>query len=422
MGSKHTSDDALVERLQEQVRVAKGVASIPDLGLLDDAETNPAMREQRTKLSVRRQRDRLRTRHRTELRAQRRTEWDAAMDDRGHRLMRRRALADAPARRAASLERLQHGVVGIGAAGIVGMGAASTAGVHAGLVELIGPSVVAAAWGYEPAVIALVAGGIVARSVLHRAGGAMPTAVTVLEWVALATSIVLSIVGSGFGAALFPTGTAVLALVMQQILGAVADADVHAARTTTAPNAGGWRAFFAPTAPATAETADEQEGPAAAEVAEAEAETAGRLAAAVDTEVADGIADAEDYLRTVGAQVPASEPDPGEAGDGGGVALADPPADEVAGPDVPPGDDGAASTGPDVGETGPRGDDGPPRALEEAARRRSDDAQTTVWNYYMAHPEAPVKTAARELDMDPKTVRKYRPAVSKSRKSGGGRS
>ncbi|MBB6001351.1 hypothetical protein HNR25_005182 [Streptomonospora salina] len=403
MTRKDTSDDALVERLQEQVRVAKGVASIPDLDLLDDAETNPAMRQRRTKLSARRQRDRLRTRHRSELRAQRRTEWDAAMDDRGHRLMRRRELADSPARRAASLERLQHGVVGIGAVGIVGMGAASTAGVHQGLVELIGPSVAAAAWGYEPAVIALVAGGIVARSVLHRAGGVMPTAVTALEWVALATSIVLSIVGSGFGAALFPTGTAVLALVMQQILGAVADADVHAQRTTTAPGAGGWRTVLASVAG--------RGGPA---------EEDRRPEDALEGEVHQGLAAAEDYLRT------ASEPeaDPAvEAGDGGGLALADPPADGQSGPghapDVPPGDDGAASTEPGPDGTPARGEDTAPPALEEAARRRSDDAQTTVWRYYMAHPEAPVKTAARELDMDPKTVRKYRPAVSKPRKTGG---
>ncbi|MFD0777054.1 hypothetical protein ACFQZ2_24225, partial [Streptomonospora algeriensis] len=182
-----------------------------------------------------------------------------------------------------------------------------TAGVHAGLVELIGPSVAAAAWGYEPVVIALVAGGIVARSVLHRAGGRMPTAVTALEWVALATSIVLSIVASGFGAALFPTGTAVLALVMQQILGAIADADVHAQRTTTGTG-GGWRSLFASGSPAG------QGGSAAAERDEQEQGTARRLNVTVDTEVNEGLAAAEDYLRSVG-QVPAPESGPApEAG------------------------------------------------------------------------------------------------------------
>src|SRR5699024_8900096 len=149
-----------------------------------------------------------------------------------------------------------------------------------------------------------------------------------------------------------------------------------AARTTSTE--GGWRTLFTPTAPAAAQ-ADEQDAPA--EVAEDETER--RLAAAVDTEVADGIADAEDYRRTVGEQVPASEPDAGEAGDGGGGARADPPGDDQAGPgrepDVPPGDDGASSTAPGSGEAPERGDDAAPRALEEAARRRSDDAQTTVW-------------------------------------------
>lgn len=401
-------DDALVARLQEQVRIAKSIQSIPDRELLDDAEANPAMLQRRTKLSSTRQVAHLKRRHRAELRAQRRTEFDQEMDDRGHRLVRRRALAESPERKAASLERLQRWVVGIGAAGIAGMGAASTAGVHQGLVELIGNGVATAAWGYEPAVIALVAGGIVARSVLERSGGRMPRAVTVLEWVALATSIALSWYGSGPAGALFPVGTAVLALVMQQILGAIAAADVHTNRTTTTA-ASGWRAFFAPVAPAKAGGQDE---PAAAEVAEDE--TARRLEAAVDTEVADGLAAAEDYLRTASEQAPDPAAAPAEGDADGGVALADPPGDDAhpgeEEPDVPRGDDGASSTGPDSDESAVRGDDDTlPLALEEAARRRADDAATTVERYYQAHPGAPTKRAARELQMDPKTVRKYRP-------------
>ncbi|NYI99296.1 hypothetical protein HNR12_005650 [Streptomonospora nanhaiensis] len=396
------ADEALVRRLQEQVRVAKAIQSIPDLELLDNADTAPELLSLRTRLSHRRQVDQLRRRHRARLRAQRRAEWDAAMDDRGHRLVRRRALADSPARRAASLERLQHGVVGVGAAGIIGMGAASTAGVHAGLVALVGPSVATAAWGYEPAVIALVAGGIVARSVLTRAGGRMPAAVTVLEWVALTTSIVLSVVGSGWGAALFPAGTAVLALVMQQLLGAIATADVHAVRPAQQQPGWSWRDLTTP-APAPAGEEEHQDHDAV------EAESARRLAAAVEEEVHRGLAEAEDYLRT--ARPRPQEPEEGEdapAG-GGGLALADPPGDD----DTPAGEDTVLPRGDDDTTSGsaphqPRGDDAPP-ALERAARRRAGDAAQQVAAYYADHPGAPVKRAARDLGVDPKTVRKYRP-------------
>ncbi|MFD0773967.1 hypothetical protein ACFQZ2_08515, partial [Streptomonospora algeriensis] len=78
MTRKHTTDEDLVTRLQEQVRVAKSIQSIPELGLLDDAETNPEMLHRRTALSRRRQVARLKRRHRSELREQRRAEWDAA--------------------------------------------------------------------------------------------------------------------------------------------------------------------------------------------------------------------------------------------------------------------------------------------------------------------------------------------------------
>ena len=72
--------------------------------------------------------------------------------------------------------------------------------------------------------------------------------------------------------------------------------------------------------------------------------------------------------------------------------------------------DDASSPGGDDGSTGDvhPSTDAPP-ALEDAARRRSQTARQRVEDYYENHPDAPVKAAARELGVDPKTVRKYRP-------------
>ncbi|MFC3997962.1 hypothetical protein ACFOVU_18655 [Nocardiopsis sediminis] len=367
-------DEAMVAELKERVRVAKAVASIPDLALLDDADTNPAMTPLRTELSQKRQTSLLRQRHKAELRRQEREEFDQQMDDRGHRLVRRRELSESPARKAASLERLQRWVVGLGAAGIAGMGAASTAGVHAGLVALIGPEVANAAWGYEPAVIVLVAGGIVARSILDRSGGRMPTVVTVLEWTALATSIALSWYGSGAGAALFPVGVAVLALVMQQILAAVADANVHAPR----------RPRTTPDGPARMEDTPAMPAPDRVEAQQPWADAVGEEARA-------GLSDVEDHLRRASVVPPTERED-----DGGSLAV------------IPPEDDDPTSaTAPD--EEGE--DDGPdaaPPPLADAARRRSQTAAEAVRAYYADNPDTPIKRAAKDLGIDPKTVRKYR--------------
>lgn len=76
-------------------------------------------------------------------------------------------------------------------------------------------------------------------------------------------------------------------------------------------------------------------------------------------------------------------------------------------------DHGGDDTSSPGGDDGPTGDihpstDAPP-ALEDAARRRSQTARQRVEDYYQDHPDAPVKAAAKELGVDPKTVRKYRP-------------
>lgn len=77
------------------------------------------------------------------------------------------------------------------------------------------------------------------------------------------------------------------------------------------------------------------------------------------------------------------------------------------------GDHGGDDTSSPGGDDGSTGDihpstDAPP-ALEDAARRRSQSARQRVEDYYKDHPDAPVKRAAAELGVDPKTVRKYRP-------------
>ncbi|MGW9558219.1 hypothetical protein ACWGSK_27390 [Nocardiopsis sp. NPDC055551] len=77
------------------------------------------------------------------------------------------------------------------------------------------------------------------------------------------------------------------------------------------------------------------------------------------------------------------------------------------------GDHGGDDTSSPGGDHGPTGDihpstDAPP-ALEDAARRRSQTARQRVEDYYKTHPTAPVKAAAKDLGVDPKTVRKYRP-------------
>lgn len=78
--------------------------------------------------------------------------------------------------------------------------------------------------------------------------------------------------------------------------------------------------------------------------------------------------------------------------------------------------DDASSPGGDDGSTGDvhPSTDAPP-ALEDAARRRSQTARQRVEDYYENHPDAPVKAAARELGVDPKTVRKYRPGGGAAR-------
>lgn len=82
---------------------------------------------------------------------------------------------------------------------LVAFAAWSTTGVQAGVVRLLAlPSQSAgwyAAWGMEPALMAIVALIIIGRAVLRSAGGNTDTRATIIERVALLTSIALNIAG-----------------------------------------------------------------------------------------------------------------------------------------------------------------------------------------------------------------------------------
>ncbi|MDA8368609.1 MAG: hypothetical protein M0026_01915, partial [Nocardiopsaceae bacterium] len=100
--------------------------------------------------------------------------------------------------------------------------------------------------------------------------------------------------------------------------------------------------------------------------------------------------------------------------------------DTSAAADVPPGDDGVTSDVPPSEEADDDTADQarptplrrprkrPGESLEDAARRRAAEAERRVRGYFEAHPDAAVKEAARDLRMDPKTVRKYRPGAEGS--------
>ncbi|MFL1446186.1 hypothetical protein, partial [Nocardiopsis protaetiae] len=84
----------------------------------------------------------------------------------------------------------------------------------------------AAAWGYEPAVITLVSGVIIVRALLLRNGAVLPPVVTWIERGALASSVIMCLIGSGVGAIFAPLGVALVSVVVERILAAIADADV----------------------------------------------------------------------------------------------------------------------------------------------------------------------------------------------------
>ena len=91
----------------------------------------------------------------------------------------------------------------------------STVGVHAGVVGLLGAAPGSAwwwgAWFIEPALIAVVAGVIVARAVLRASGGDVDWRAHVAHWGALAVSIMLNLAGHWPTAFTGPEVTAAIA-------------------------------------------------------------------------------------------------------------------------------------------------------------------------------------------------------------------
>lgn len=91
---------------------------------------------------------------------------------------------------------------------LVAFGAWSTAGVQAGVVKLLGLGAGsaghAAAWAMEPALLTIVAAIIIGRAVLRSSGGDTDWRATLVEFVALGTSVALNMAGgwegSGWGA------------------------------------------------------------------------------------------------------------------------------------------------------------------------------------------------------------------------------
>ncbi|MFL1431155.1 MULTISPECIES: hypothetical protein [unclassified Nocardiopsis] len=221
------TEAAPVARVRDAVKVAQGIQAIADRELLVDPETapDPHVSRLRDRLLRRRQRASLRHRHRTARRAEKAVDFDAAMDDKGHRELRKRQLATSPARKAANLAKIQTAVIGVAVPAVIGFGAASTAGVHAFMTEYAAASA-AAAWGYEPAVITLVSGVIIVRALLLRNGAVLPPVVTWIERGALASSVIMCLIGSGVGAIFAPLGVALVSVVVERILAAIADADV----------------------------------------------------------------------------------------------------------------------------------------------------------------------------------------------------
>src|SRR5690606_24308952 len=156
-------------------------------------------------------------------------------------------------------------------------GLTSTAAVHEAMATYA-HAAAWAAWGMEPALMVLVSGIIVTRSILAGAGVGLPGAVTWIERGALATSVGLAWAGAGIGAAIAPVAAAVVALAVERILTAIRQATRQIGRA----------AAQGPAAPAEEAEAPGSDGWTPAAVAE-------QAAAA---EAAEGIRALEDLLDT----------------------------------------------------------------------------------------------------------------------------
>ncbi|MEH1017864.1 hypothetical protein V6U90_32980 [Micromonospora sp. CPCC 206060] len=135
--------------------------------------------------------------------------------------------------------RVRAATLAIGIPALLAFGAWSTAGVQAGVARLLGLNDGSAgwwaAWGVEPALLAVVALIIISRAVLESSGGSTDQRATRVEWTALLTSIALNMAGGwhgqGWSAAggliahsIGPVGAAGVAYLIGLLLGYVAAA------------------------------------------------------------------------------------------------------------------------------------------------------------------------------------------------------
>ncbi|MFE0270509.1 hypothetical protein ACFWZ7_26195 [Nocardiopsis alba] len=367
--NKSTTTD-VVATLQEQVRQAQALAAVPEQKLLADARLNPQTRATADRLQAERLSTGLEMEHRRELRRVR--EIDRQEEE------RIRAAAAVDAARAATDEsytlldmvrsRKTFSRVCLGASIVLSVGSAM--GLEAAVAthypdapDGIGYISEVALTGMATAAIIWAGKLAAARSLPTGPAGA---ALVAMIAVPLVVSIIGSTIGSGPVGAVPSMGAAVFSAMAYLVATTSATAitsllDRISRRTTTTAT----------------EVPAEDQGD---DVLPRRSDRARDALEVVGEEIAD---QAADYLRT-----------------------RSPLGDER-------GDD-ASSPGGDDGETGEihpstGGGDDAPAALEDAARRRSQTARQRVEDYYAKHPDAPVKGAAKELGVDPKTVRKYRP-------------
>lgn len=373
----------VVADLKARVQSAKALQSVADQKLLSDPRLNPQTRATADRLQAERLATGLEMEHRRELRSVRET------DRREEERIRAAAAVDAA--RAATDEsytvldlvrsRSRFSRLCLGASVVLSVGSAM--GLEAAVVahypdapDGIGYLAEVALTGMSTT--AIIWAGKLARAEALPVKGRARTALVALIAVPLLVSIIGSTIGSGpvgaiasLGAAAFSAMAYLVATTSATAISALVDRiDARSDRTT------------ATEVPTAGEDQEHDELPPLPRRSD--------LTRDALTVVGEALAEeAEGYLRW--------EAPLGDGGDDTDTLV------------IPRGDDGSTSVIP-PGKT--EGDDGPeaaPPALESAAQRRAREARERVRSFYYKHPDAPVKTAAKALGMDPKTVRKYHP-------------
>lgn len=363
----------VVSDLQERVRQAQALAAVPEQALLANPRLNPDTRATADRLQSERLRTGLEMEHRRKLRSVRETDRQEEERIRAAAAVDAARAATDPAYTVLDLvrSRRRFSTLCLGASILLSVGSAmgleaavaahySTAPDGIGYVAeiaLTGMSTTAIIW----------AGKLARANALPESGGAR-TALIALVAVPLLVSIIGSTIGSGPVGAVASIGSAAFAA-MAYLVATTSSAaitklvgDIDRLRDTTTVT----------------ETPADNEDQEHGDLADRDA------LEVVGEEIAD---QAADYLRQEVRR-----------GDDTSSPLV-----------IPRGDDGPTS---DIHPPAEGGNEAPaeaPPALEDAARRRSQTARQRVEDYYKEHPHTPVKRAAAELGVDPKTVRKYRP-------------